>query len=58
METQRVYQANAADWQNRLRIANYVGTMATDNETPSLADVAIKVACFLGLLALALGALS
>lgn len=58
MDTQRVYQANAADWQNRMRIAGYVGTLAADNETPSVTEVAVKVAFFLVVLALVLGALA
>lgn len=58
MDTQRIYQANAADWQNRMRIASYVGTLGADNDAPSAADVAIKVAFFLVVLALVLGALA
>lgn len=58
METRRVYGASNADWQNRMRIASYVGTMAGDDDNVSLMDVAIKTAFCLALLAIVLGALA
>lgn len=58
MQGNGAYEVSNADWQRRMRIASYVGTVAADTDTPTMEDVAIKVAFALAVLGLILGALA
>lgn len=60
METQRIYQASAADWQNSLRVADRMGkgAIAGASGLPAGIDAAVKVGFVAGVLALLMGILA
>ncbi len=58
MSTQEAMVQTSHDWQNRMRIANYVGTCGDVTDDPSVMDFLIKVGVSMTILALVLGSLA
>lgn len=60
METNRVYEASAADYQNRLRLAGYMGagTLSAREGGPTAVEFLVAMAILLAMLALLVGALA